>query len=226
MTIMPTKSATPKLPALFPTGLPVRPSLWLAGGRAVLLATALATLLAAPPLHAADSPHAIQGIRVGDNKYKIISISNMKCADARKQTLPYEPRSEADALVCTWTSSGKAFIVLNTIAPETLVVKFYAPVVRVGEITAHYAPGVTYSQLRSEFNARPFSEIKPGKGQLGEAYWIDGELLTRLSCTKTNCSVTSGSNYAKAKIMTDERLKADKIARLAAESASAKASAK
>jgi hypothetical protein len=176
----------------------------------------IAALLAAPALYAADSPHAIQGMRVGDNKYKIISISNMKCADARKQTLPYEPRSEADAMVCTWHSAGKAFIVLNTIAPETLTVKFYAPAVRVGEITADYAPGVTYAQLRGEFTAQPFSEVKPGKGQFGEAYWIDGELLTRLSCTKTACSVTSGSNYAKAKLMTDERKKADKIARLAA----------
>jgi hypothetical protein len=70
--------------------------------------------------------------------------------------------------------------------------------------------------LRGEFTAQPFSEVKPGKGRFGEAYWIDGELLTRLSCTKTACSVTSGSNYAKAKLMTDERKKADKIARLAA----------
>ena len=187
----------------------------------------LAALLAAPTLYAADSPHAIQGIRVGDNKYKIISISSMKCADARKQTLPYEPRSEVDALVCTWTAAGKAFIVLNTVTPETLVVKFYAPAVRVGEITANYAPGVTYAQLRGEFNAKPFSEVKPGKGQFGEAYWIDGELLTRLACSKTACSVTSGSNYGKAKLMTDERLKADKVARLAAEaSASAKAAAR
>jgi hypothetical protein len=189
----------------------------------------LAALLAAPALHAADSPHVIQGMRVGDNKYKVISISNMKCGDARKQTLPYEPRSEVDALVCTWNSGGKAYIVLNTVAPENLVVKFYAPAVRVGEITASYAAGVTYDQLRSEFNARPFSEVKPGKGQFGEAYWIDGELLTRLVCTKTSCTVTSGSNYAKAKLMTDERLKADKIARLAAQekaSASAQGAAK
>lgn len=183
---------------------------------ALLLAAILAPLLAAPAAFAANSPHAIQGMRVGDNKYKVISISNMKCADARKQTLPYEPRSEVDALVCTWSSSGKAFIVLNTIAPETLVVKFYAPAVRIGEITANYAPGVTYDQLRGEFNATPFSETKPGKGQLGEAYWIDGELLTRLSCSKTACAVTSGSHYGKAKQMTDERLKADKIARMAA----------
>ncbi|GAB2842030.1 hypothetical protein GCM10027277_06390 [Pseudoduganella ginsengisoli] len=179
--------------------------------------------LAAPSLYAADSPHVIQGMRVGDNKYKVISISNMKCADAHKQTLPYEPHSEVDAMVCTWTSSGKAFIVMNTVTPETLVVKFYAPGVRVGEITANYAQGVTYDQLRSEFNAKPFSEVKPGKGQFGEAYWIDGELLTRLSCTKATCTVTSGSHYGKAKLMTDERLKADKIARMAAESASAKA---
>lgn len=176
----------------------------------------LAALLAAPALYAADSPHAIQGIRVGDNKYKVISISNMKCTDAHKQTLPYEPRSEVDAMVCRWNSSGKAFIVLNTIVPETLTVKFYTPAVRVGEITADYLPGVTYAQLRGEFNAQPFSEVKPGKGQFGEAYWIDGELLTRLACTKTACSVTSGSNYAKAKLMTDERKKADKIAKLAA----------
>lgn len=176
----------------------------------------LAASLAAPHVLAANSPHAIQGMRVGDNKYKIISITNMKCADARKQTLPYEPRSEVDALVCTWQSNGKAFIVLNTVAPETLVVKFYAPAVRVGEITAHYAPSVTYDQLRAEFNAKPFSEVKPGKGQFGEAYWIDGELLTRLSCTKTACTVTSGSHYGKAKQMTDERLKADKAARIAA----------
>lgn len=169
---------------------------------------AAALLLSAPLLYAAESPHAIQGIRVGDNKYKVISISNMKCVDARKQTLPYEPHSEADALVCTWSSnqpSGKAFIVLNTIAPETLTVKFYAPAVRVGEITANYAQGVTYDKLRAEFNATPFSEAKPGKGQFGEAYWIDGELLTRLACSKMSCSITSGSNYAKAKTMTDAR---------------------
>lgn len=198
-------------------------------------ALTLAALLAAPTVFAANSPHVIQGMRVGDNKYKIISISNMKCAEARKQTLPYEPRSEVDALVCNWSSNGKAFIVLNTIAPETLVVKFYAPAVRVGEITANYAQGVTYDQVRAEFNAKPFSEVKPGKGQFGEAYWIDGELLTRLSCTKTACTVTSGSHYGKAKLMTDERLKADKIARLAAAekaeasekaAASAKASAR
>lgn len=185
----------------------------------------LAAMLAAPALYAADSPHAIQGIRVGDNKYKVISISNMKCADARKQTLPYEPRSEVDALVCTWQSSGKAYIVLNTIAPESLAVKFYAPAVRVGEITASYAPGVTYDQLRNEFNAKPFSEVKPGKGQFGEAYWIDGELLTRLACSKTGCGVTSGSNYAKAKLMTDERLKVEKAAKAAKAAAEEKAAA-
>ncbi|MBY0243403.1 MAG: hypothetical protein K2X55_29255, partial [Burkholderiaceae bacterium] len=169
----------------------------------------LAALLAAPAAFAANSPHVIQGVRVGDNKYKVKSISNMKCADASKQTLPYSPRSEVDALVCTWSSLGKAFIVQNTIAPETLVVKFYPPAVRIGEITANYAPGVTYDQVRAEFNAKPFSEITPGKGQFGEAYWIDGELLTRLSCTKTACTVTSGTHYGKAKQMTDERLKAD-----------------
>lgn len=179
-------------------------------------ALTLAALLAAPFVFAASSPHVIQGMRVGDNKYKIISITNMKCAEARKQTLPYEPRSEVDALVCNWSSNGKAFIVLNTIAPETLVVKFYAPAVRVGEITAHYAQGVTYDQVRAEFNARPFSEVKPGKGRFGEAYWIDGELLTRLSCAKSACTVTSGSHYGKAKQMTDERRRADKIARTAA----------
>ncbi len=183
------------------------------------LAALLAGALAIPAVQAADSPHAIQGIRVGDNKYKVISISGMKCADARKQTLPYEPRSEADALVCTWQSSGKAYIVLNTIAPETLVVKFYTPAVRVGEITATYAPGVTYDQLRAEFNAKPFSEARPGKGDgkgrdpAGEAYWIDGELLTRLSCAKNGCAITSGSNYLKAKTMTDARRALDKLAR-------------
>jgi hypothetical protein len=195
---------------------------------------AAAVLLAMPSVYAADSPHVIQGIRVGDNKYKVISISNMKCVDAHKQTLPYEPHSEADAMVCTWSSnqpSGKAFIVLNTIAPETLVVKFYAPAVRVGEITADYAPGVTYDKLRAEFNATPFSEVKPGKGQYGEAYWIDGELLTRLACGKTSCSITSGSNYAKAKAMTDAHKlieKAEKAAKAKADelSAGAKPSAR
>lgn len=197
---------------------------------AAVAALAAGTLLAMPSLYAADSPHAIQGIRVGDNKYKVISISNMKCTDARKQTLPYEPKSEADALVCTWSSnqpSGKAYIVLNTIAPDTLAVKFYAPAVRVGEITASYAPGVTYSQLRAEFNAAPFSETKPGKGQYGEAYWVDGELLTRLACSKTSCGITSGSNYLKAKAMVDGRHLAEKAEKAAkAKAAEASASAK
>lgn len=178
----------------------------------------LTALLAVPAVHALVSPHVIQGMRVGDNKYKIISITNMHCAEAQKQTLPYEPRSEVNALVCQWRSDvngGKAFIVLNTVPPELLTVKFYAPGVRVGEITASYPAAVSYDKLRAEFEARPFSEVKPSKGQFGEAYWIDGELLTRLSCAKTGCTVTSGSHYGKAKMMTDGRREVEKAARKA-----------
>ncbi|WP_093554851.1 hypothetical protein [Pseudoduganella namucuonensis] len=176
---------------------------------AVIIAKAtVCTVALAFPLAASayPSPHVVQGVRVGDNKYKVIGISNMKCAQMSGQKLPYEERGGVDALVCNWSSSqpgGKAFIVLNKAVPDTLTVKFYTPSQRVGEVTAVYPASVGYDKLRAEFGAAPYKEIKPAKGQPGEAYWVDGELLTRLSCGKKECTVTSGSNYDKAFKMTE-----------------------
>lgn len=172
-------------------------------------------LLAASGAYA--SPHVIQGMRVGDNKYKIINISNMKCVQQQGQTLPYEARSAVEALVCTWRSEGKHFIVHNKAVPETLTVKFYKPFNRIGELTAVYPASAGYDKLRAEFPTAPYQERPPGKGQGGEAYWIDGQLLTRLACGKKECSVTSGINLDKAWDMTEGERAARKKARPAAQ---------
>ncbi|MES2262184.1 MAG: hypothetical protein V4724_27000 [Pseudomonadota bacterium] len=183
-------------------------------------------LAAANAASAAASPHVIQGIRVGANKYKILSTSGFQCIKNMHATLPYEERSDVEALVCTWTSKqpdgGSARIVLNTIVPDTVEAKLYAPFSHVGELTARYPATVSYDKLRAEFDAAPLSETKPGKGQAGEAYWGDGELLTRLSCAKTGCIVTSGTNFARAFRMQEERRAAAKEEKKKAEAAAQK----
>jgi len=126
-------------------------------------------------------------------------------------TKPFAFSGNSDAVVCDLTKSlptKEAWTMPSTGTPLKLTATFFKPYDRIDKIEVNFLSG-SYAELKNAIPEPATIETERTRGH--DAYWIKGDLITRLGCWRSHCSLVSGRNLEESKrLLSEFRSKASK----------------